>query len=78
MSKSRPGTYDSRLGFRTTYFDATQPGEIQDPCLTAWTALGAPLYGQVALDDWVFEMREDGQAEALDVRLLRLNMKRDE
>ncbi|KAI1181877.1 hypothetical protein F5B17DRAFT_423098 [Nemania serpens] len=78
MSKSRLGTYDSRLGFRSTYFKATKPGEIQDPCLTAWTALGAPLYGQVALDDWVFDMREDGQAEALDVRLLRLKIKRVE
>lgn len=72
------GTYDSRLGFRATYFNATRPGEIQDPCLPAWTALGAPLYGQVALDDWVFEMREDGQAEMLDVRLLRLRMERVE
>ncbi|KAI1125391.1 beta-lactamase/transpeptidase-like protein [Nemania abortiva] len=80
MKKSiaRPGTYNSRLGFRATYFNATQPGEIQDPCLSAWTALGAPLYGQVALDDWVFEMREDGRAEILDVRLLRVKMERVE
>jgi len=76
--KDELGTYDSRLGFRATYFNATQPGEVQDPCLAAWTALGAPLYGQVALDDWVFEMREDGQAETLDVRLLRLKMERVE
>ncbi|KAI8630378.1 beta-lactamase/transpeptidase-like protein [Xylariaceae sp. FL1651] len=68
--------YDSRLGFRATYFNATSPSEVEDPCLFAWTALGTPLYGQVALDDWVFEMREDGQAEILDVRLLRLRMER--
>jgi hypothetical protein len=77
-SKDELGTYDSRLGFRATYFNATQPGEVQDPCLAAWTALGAPLYGQVALDDWVFEMGEGGQAEILDVRLLRLRMERVE
>lgn len=76
MSKDGARTYDSRLGFRSTYFNATKPGEIQDPCLTAWTALGAPLYGQVALDDWVFGMKEDGQAESVDVRLLRLKMDR--
>ncbi|KAI1111601.1 beta-lactamase/transpeptidase-like protein [Nemania sp. NC0429] len=76
LSKSRPGTYDSRLGFRSTYYKASQPGEVQDPCLPAWTALGAPLYGQVALDDWVFEMQENGHAEVLDVRLLRLKMNR--
>ncbi|KAI3321865.1 beta-lactamase/transpeptidase-like protein [Xylariaceae sp. AK1471] len=74
--KDGSGTYDSRLGFRATYFNATQPNAIQDPCLLAWTALGAPLYGQVALDDWVFEMQEDGQAEFLDVRLLRTRMQR--
>ncbi|KAI0111238.1 beta-lactamase/transpeptidase-like protein [Nemania sp. FL0031] len=78
ISKNGLGTYDSRLGFRATYFNATQPDEIQDPCLSAWTALGAPLYGQVALDDWVFEMREDGRAESLDVKLLRLKMERVE
>ncbi|KAI0451260.1 beta-lactamase/transpeptidase-like protein [Xylaria acuta] len=75
-SKGGSGTYDSRLGFRATYFNATQPNKIQDPCLTAWTALGAPLYGQVALDDWVFQMREDGQAEALDVGFVRLTLER--
>ncbi|KAI1812986.1 beta-lactamase/transpeptidase-like protein [Poronia punctata] len=72
------GVYESRLGFRATYFNATKPGEVEDPCLSAWTALGAPLYGQVALDDWVFEMGEDGKADVLDVRLLRLRMERME
>ncbi|KAI0441089.1 beta-lactamase/transpeptidase-like protein [Xylaria telfairii] len=75
-TKGGSGTYDSRLGFRATYFNATEPGKVQDPCLQAWTALGAPLYGQVALDDWVFQMREDGQAEALDVGFLRLRLQR--
>jgi hypothetical protein len=78
LSKNGSGTYDSRLGFKATYFNATQPGVIQDPCLEAWTALGAPLYGQVALDDWVFEMQEDGRANFLDVRLLRARMQRVE
>ncbi|KAI1365730.1 beta-lactamase/transpeptidase-like protein [Xylaria arbuscula] len=70
------GTYDSRHGFRATFFNATEPGKVEDPCLYAWTALGAPTYGQVALDDWVFDIGEDGQAMFLDVRLLRLKMKR--
>ncbi|KAI1748962.1 beta-lactamase/transpeptidase-like protein [Xylaria castorea] len=75
-SKGGSGTYNSRLGFRAEFFNASQPGKVQDPCLSAWTAVGAPLYGQVALDDWVFELREDGQAEALDVGFLRLRLKR--
>ncbi|KAI0858788.1 beta-lactamase/transpeptidase-like protein [Xylaria cubensis] len=75
-SKDGSGTYDSRLGFRAEFFNASQPGKIQDPCLSAWTAVGAPTYGQVALDDWVFEMQENGQAEALNVGFLRLRLKR--
>ncbi|KAK5628829.1 hypothetical protein RRF57_004544 [Xylaria bambusicola] len=76
LSKVGSGTYDSRLGFRATFFNATEPGKVEDPCLYAWTALGAPTYGQVALDDWVFAMGEDGRAQSLDVRLLRLKMKK--
>ncbi|KAI0390670.1 beta-lactamase/transpeptidase-like protein [Xylariaceae sp. FL0594] len=71
--------YESKVGFRATYFNATQANELEDPCLSAWTALGAPTYGQVALDDWVFSMREeDGRAESLEVRMLRLRMERVE
>ena len=76
LTNDGDGTYDSRLGFRATFFNATEPGKVEDPCLYAWTALGAPTYGQVALDDWVFEMGEDGQAKFLDVRLLRVKMER--
>ncbi|KAH8807394.1 beta-lactamase/transpeptidase-like protein [Xylogone sp. PMI_703] len=78
VSKKADGTgnYASRLGFRATFFNETQPGKVQDPCLDAWTALGAPLYGSVALDDWVFEMGEDGKAEALLVRIARLRLVR--
>ncbi|KAI1734999.1 beta-lactamase/transpeptidase-like protein [Xylaria scruposa] len=75
-SKDGSGTYDSRLGFRAEFFNASQPDKVQDPCLSAWTAVGAPLYGQVALDDWVFEMQENGQAKALDVGFLRLRLER--
>ncbi|KAK6845612.1 beta-lactamase [Apiospora arundinis] len=73
---SSPTTYDSKLGFRATFFNATEDGKVQDPCLMAWTALGAPLYGQVSLDDWVFHMGEDGRATGLEVRMLRLKMER--
>ncbi|KAI0965732.1 beta-lactamase/transpeptidase-like protein [Xylaria arbuscula] len=76
LTSDGSGTYDSRLGFRATYFNSTQEGEVNDPCLYAWTALGAPTYGLIALDDWVFDMGEDGQAEYLHVRLLRLKMKK--
>lgn len=70
------GEYNSRLGFRATFFNSTEDGQLQDPCLMAWTAPGTPMYGQVALDDWVFEMGEDGRAEVLDVRMFRLKMER--
>lgn len=70
------GNYDSRLGFRATFFNSTEEGMLQDPCLMSWTAPGAPLYGQVALDDWVFELGEDGRAEVVDARIFRLRMER--
>ncbi|KAI0423507.1 beta-lactamase/transpeptidase-like protein [Xylaria sp. FL1042] len=75
-SKDSSETYDSRLGFRATFFNETQPGEVEDPCLYAWTAIGAPTYGLVSLDDWVFHMGEDGEAKFLEVRLLRVKMAR--
>ncbi|KAI0159517.1 beta-lactamase/transpeptidase-like protein [Xylariaceae sp. FL1272] len=72
------GTYDSKLGFKTTYFDQGTKNEVDDPCLLTWTALGQPLYGGVALDDWVFEMGEDGKAKAVEVRILRVRLERVE
>ncbi|KAI1275611.1 beta-lactamase/transpeptidase-like protein [Xylaria sp. FL0933] len=76
LSNNGSGTYNSRLGFRATFFNQTESGEVEDPCLYAWTAIGAPTYGLVSLDDWVFHMGEDGQAEFLEVRLLRVKMAR--
>ncbi|KAH7026731.1 beta-lactamase/transpeptidase-like protein [Microdochium trichocladiopsis] len=72
------GTFISRLGFRASFFNATgDMKEVQDPGLMQWTSLGAPTYGATTLDDWVFEMGEDGRAEALDVRMLRLKLVRE-
>ncbi|RBR14480.1 uncharacterized protein FIESC28_07716 [Fusarium coffeatum] len=50
--------------------------EVQDPGLMQWTSLGAPTYGAMTLDDWVFEMKEDGKAKSVNVRMLRLSMQR--
>ena len=75
-SSSGKGEYASRLGFRATFFNETSGSELDDPCLMAWTALGAPTFGQVSLDDWVFELGEDGKAETLDLRMWRLKLKR--
>jgi hypothetical protein len=49
---------------------------VQDPELMQWTSLGAPAYGGVTLDEWVFGMGEDGVVEEVDVRMLRVSMKR--
>jgi hypothetical protein len=70
-------TYVSRLGFRASFFNATGAGgAVQDPGLMQWTSLGAPAYGGVTLDEWVFGMGEDGVVEEVDVRMLRVSMKR--
>lgn len=78
ISKTFDGgsTYQSRTGFRAILFNTTAEGLLQDPRLMQWTSLGAPTYGAVTLDDWVFEMGEGGMAEVVDVRIFRLRMKR--
>ena len=71
------GVYSSRLGFRASFFNATGGmNEVQDPGLMQWTSLGAPTYGARTLDDWVFEMGEDGKSKVVDVRMLRLKLTR--
>lgn len=72
------GTYTSRLGFRAVYLSEGDTGTMVDPCMNAWASLGAPIYGQRTLDDWVFELGEDGRATVLDFRLLRVKLQRQE
>lgn len=69
--------YTSRMGFRASFYDAVgEMNALQDPGLMQWTSLGAPTYGARTLDDWVFEMDEDGKAEAVDITMLRLKLVR--
>lgn len=70
------GTYTSRLGFRAVYLPKGETGNIEDPCLRGWAGLGAPIYGQRTLDDWVFELGEDGKAKTVENRALRVKMRR--
>ncbi|TLD28957.1 hypothetical protein PspLS_03580 [Pyricularia sp. CBS 133598] len=71
------GVFVSRLGFRASFFNVTgDANAVQDPGLMQWTSLGAPTYGARTLDDWVFELSEDGTAKAVDVRMLRVRMGR--
>ncbi|KXJ86467.1 beta-lactamase/transpeptidase-like protein [Microdochium bolleyi] len=73
------GTFTSRLGFRASFFNASGDlNDVQDPGLMQWTSLGAPAYGARTLDDWVFEMGEDGKAAVVDVRMLRMRLVRKE
>lgn len=44
--------------------------------MVAWGTVGHVKYGQKTLDDWVFEMGEDGQAVALHLRALRVKLQR--
>ncbi|KAJ1324101.1 serine hydrolase [Microdochium nivale] len=76
--RSGNGTFTSRLGFRASFFDAAGDlNALQDPGLRQWTSLGAPAYGARTLDDWVFEMGEDGKAGVVNVRMLRLKLVRE-
>lgn len=74
---SSTASYVSRLGFRASFFNATgDGGAVQDPGLMQWTSLVAPAYGGVTLDEWVFGMGEDGVVEKVDMRMLRVSIKK--
>lgn len=70
------GEYESRLGFRAIFWAPNKPGPLEDPSMAAWGTIGHVKYGQRALDDWVFDLGEDGRAVALDLRALRVKLKR--
>lgn len=77
-SKTCNGTYISRTGWRAVYSpvaSTTNTTSAADGC-GAWVAVNAPIYGQRTLDDFVFEMGEDGKAVAIDARTWRLKMTR--
>lgn len=38
---------------------------------------GVLMYGVRMLDDWVFEMNEDGMVRVVDVRMLRVKLERE-
>lgn len=72
-----PGYYESRLGFRAVFWAAGDSGTLaEDPSMTVWGTVGHVKYGQRTLDDWVFEMDEDGRAVALHLRALRVKLQR--
>lgn len=70
------GRYESRLSFRAAFQQQAIGGTLQDPCILNWANLDGVTYGKQGLDDWVFEMSEDGRAERINIRALRLNLKR--
>lgn len=71
------GSYEARLGFRAGFQTQFISGTLQDPCILNWANLDGMTYGREAFDDWVFDLsEEDGKASAVNVRLLRLKLKR--
>lgn len=70
------GTYESRLGFRAVFQLMTETGTLQDPCLFMWATIAGYREGQQAIDDWVFEKGEDEVADVLNIRMLRLKLKK--
>ncbi|KAJ4193819.1 hypothetical protein NW759_016559 [Fusarium solani] len=70
------GSYISRMGFRASFVPLVLPGTVQDPCILDWANLDGITYGRKALDDWVFEMSEEGLATGLNIRMLDLNLRK--
>lgn len=83
--------YESRLGFRAIFWAADNDNDndnddddkrpetaLHDPSMAAWGTVGHVKYGQRTMDDWVFEMGEDGRAVAVQLRALRVRLRRRE
>lgn len=67
------GDYVSRLGFRAAFQPHLVGGTLQDPCLLNWANLDGITYGREGLDDWVFEISEDGIVTGVVSRALQLS-----
>ncbi|KAJ5806712.1 hypothetical protein N7474_010304 [Penicillium riverlandense] len=70
------GTYDSRLGFRASFHPEIVNNTVLDPCILDWANLDGITYGRQGFDDWVFDISEDGKATGVNIRLLRLKLKK--
>lgn len=70
------GDYESRLGFRAIFWARTESGTLEDRSMAAWGTVGHIKYGQRCLDDWVFELGEDGHAVALHLRAWRVKLRK--
>lgn len=70
------GQYVSRLGFRAVFFSLLDERVLIDPSMISWATLGSIKHGQRYMDDWVFELNEDGVATALNIRALRLKLRK--
>jgi hypothetical protein len=68
--------YVCRTGWRAVFMPQTQTDVVMDPCLGAWGLVGASTYGGRGLDDWVFELGEDGKATGVEFRAARMTLKK--
>ncbi|KAH8895648.1 beta-lactamase/transpeptidase-like protein [Thozetella sp. PMI_491] len=69
-------SYVCRTGWRAVIITPTEVETVMDTCLFAWANVGGQTYGDRGLDDWVFELGEDGKATALEIRVARVTLKR--
>ncbi|KAH8896095.1 beta-lactamase/transpeptidase-like protein [Thozetella sp. PMI_491] len=73
---SDAGQYVCRTGWRTVFVQQTQTNSVMDPCLGAWGLVDALTWGGRGVDDWVFNVGEDGKAVALEFRAASTTLKR--
>ena len=66
-----------RIGFRAVFesTDTAPDGGIFSPDCTTWVTVDSPRYGNVGLDEFVFEV-EDGKAISVSPRALRVTLER--
>jgi hypothetical protein len=68
-----------KISFHSAVSGAFPTGPPKGPltrACKAWMLVDGPVYGSVALDEFVFEIREDGQAASISPRGLRMSLNR--
>ena len=66
-SSSRSGP---KIAFRAVFQDANAFEESGNPTCVTWTGNDALTYGSIVLDQFVFSLDNDGQAEKLEILAL--------
>ena len=66
----------SKIAFRAVLQDQNAPADAGTPTCITWMGVETLVYGSVALDEFVFDLGEHGQAEGVEIPALRTTLRK--